>query len=579
MTTESIWELTDNLGLQVGAHRLTLGMHHELIHLLSRFPAPDGGLWLFDGLDSLEQGIPSGYSRRLPGPLAPAGPVADFPVRQMGFYLQDQWAPTTRLTFTAGLRLDVPFVGSDPPQNPALLAGLGINTAVTPSGHPLWSPRIGASYDLSGTGRTFLRGGIGVFAGRPAYILFQQSHFNTGLQELQLNCTRTDTPAFTLDPAHQPTECAEVGEAEPTIAYFDRRFRFPGSLKLTLGADQRLPWGIVGTVDLLYAKALSQLAERDVNLLPPVGVATGEDGRPLYGAIDPATGESRPARHNPAFGPVIEMFNRSGDRTWSAAFQLQKRWAGGTEIGAAYTYTDARDRQSLPADLSYENLAASPLDGSWEQPNLRPSIYSRPHKVMLTGTFDLPLRMELGLDYTGTSGDALTYVVQGDANADGIDNLSDHTNDNDPVYVPKDAGDITLADPAEYATLDRMIRGDACLSRQRGRLFERNSCRQPWLGFLNARLTKVLPASHGHTLQLSVDLFNLLHLVDSDWGLLRFTGSTSGTGSFGRVSLLELVGYDQVHRRGVYRVLEPLFRQVDPEGSRWRIRLSTRYTF
>ena len=100
---------------------------------------------MFDSLDSLEQGTPSGYFRLVPGPLAPTGPVADFPVRQLGFYLQDQWAPTGRLTLTAGLRLDVPFVGSEPPQNPDLLASLGINTAVTPSGHPLWSPRLGVS--------------------------------------------------------------------------------------------------------------------------------------------------------------------------------------------------------------------------------------------------------------------------------------------------------------------------------------------------------------------------------------------------------------------------------------------------
>ena len=578
-TTESMWDLTDNLGLQWGAHRFTLGMHHELIQLLSRFRAPDEGHWVFDGLDSLEQGTPSAYFRRLPGPLAPAGPVADFPVRQLGLYLQDQWAPTGRLTLTAGLRLDVPFVGSDPPRNLDLLANLGVNTAVTPSGHPLWSPRLGVSYDLSGQGGTFLRGGIGLFAGRPPYILFQQAHFNTGLQQLQLSCTGADTPAFTLDPARQPTECAGIGEAEPVIAYFDPSFRFPGSLKVALGADQRLPWGVVGTVDLLYARGVSQLGERDVNLFPPAGAASGEGGRPLYGTLDPATGESQPNRRSPAFGPVIEMFNRSGDRSWSLALQLQKRFPQGTELGAAYTYTDARDYQSLPADRSYENLAASPLDGSWERPNLRTSLYSRPHKLSVTGTFDLPLRFELGLDYTGFSGDGITYIVQGDANADGIDNLFGHANDNDPVYLPKDPGDITLADPADYPRLDAIIREESCLSRQRGRLLERNSCRQPWIGFLNARLTKVLPAGRGHAVQLSIDLFNALHLLDSDWGLIRFTSTGSGTGSFGRVGLLELVGYDVEQGRGVYRVLEPQFRQVDPEGSRWRLRLSTRYTF
>jgi hypothetical protein len=40
-----------------------------------------------------------------------------------------------------------------------------------------------------------------------------------------------------------------------------------------------------------------------------------------------------------------------------------------------------------------------------------------------------------------------------------------------------------------------------------------------------------------------------------------------------------LVGYDVEHGRGVYNVLAAHFRQVDPESSRWRLRMSARYSF
>jgi hypothetical protein len=430
---------------------------------------------------------------------------------------------------------------------------------------------------VSGRGDTFVRGGIGLFAGRPAYIWFREAHFNTGLQQLQLTCTGEATPTFTLDPARQPTRCAGTGEPVPDIAYFDPGFRFPRSLKVALGLDHRLPWDLVGTVDLLYTRGVDQLAERDANLGPPVGRAAGEGGRVLYGSIDAGTGESRPGRLNPAFGPVIEMFNRSGDRSWSLALQIQKRFVAGTEVSAAYTYTDARDRQSTPSDLSYGNLAASPVDGSWEQPNLRTSVYSRPHKVTVTGTFDLPLALRLGVIYTGFSGDPLTYTVLGDANADGIDNLHDHAADNDPVYVPRDASDITLANPPDYDSLDQMIQGVDCLRHQRGRLLRRNSCRQPWVTSLEARLTEVIPTGHGRSLELSADLFNVLNFLDGAWGLNRFTNG-DGDG-LDRVPLVELVGYDAEHGRGVYQVLAPHFREVDQEGSRWRLRLGTRYVF
>ena len=40
----------------------------------------------------------------------------------------------------------------------------------------------------------------------------------------------------------------------PRINYFDPAFRFPRTLKVGLGADLLLPWGYVGTVDLLYTR-------------------------------------------------------------------------------------------------------------------------------------------------------------------------------------------------------------------------------------------------------------------------------------------------------------------------------------
>ena len=154
------------------------------------------------------------------------------------------------------------------------------------------------------------------------------------------------------------------------------------------------------------------------------------------------------------------------------------------------------------------------------------------------------------------------------------------TKDNDPVYVPKDAGDITLADPADYPSARaRSSRQEPCLPRQRGRLLERNSCRQPWISFLNARLTKVLPTGRGRRSSFRSTCSTPCTCSIPDWGVVRFTIHHFRTGPTGRVSLLELVGYDVAHGRGVYRVLEPQFRQVDSDGSRWRLRLSTRYVF
>ena len=92
---------------------------------------------------------------------------------------------------------------------------------------------------------------------------------------------------------------------------------------------------------------------------------------------------------------------------------------------------------------------------------------------------------------------------------------------NDPIYVPRDAADITLEDPAQWEALDSYIESRPCLREQRGQLLRRNSCRDPWVSIMNARLSKVVPTTSGQSIELIADLFNVLNLFDRDWGVRR----------------------------------------------------------
>ena len=148
-TGHTLWELTDNFGVAAGNHRLTLGIHGELIDLVDDVLAVPSGEWSFNSLDSLARGEAARYLRDFP---AAADSQVAFRVNQIGVYLQDQWLPTPRLTVTAGLRLDVPFVPKAPTQHLTVLHELGINTALTPSGNMLWSPRLAVNYDPVGPG-------------------------------------------------------------------------------------------------------------------------------------------------------------------------------------------------------------------------------------------------------------------------------------------------------------------------------------------------------------------------------------------------------------------------------------------
>ncbi|HXF94742.1 MAG TPA: TonB-dependent receptor [Gemmatimonadales bacterium] len=575
---QDIIEVTDNVTFAAGTHQITLGTHNEFFGFVNVFFPASLGVWSFTDTTALKNATPNRYEIALP--LRPGGPTADFDVKQWGFYAQDRWTPTPRLTITAGLRVDVPSLPA-PTRNPTLIDTLGINTGDFPSGNALWSPRVGFNYDVRGDGSTLVRGGIGVFSGRPPYVWVSNAYGNTGLEQATLICTGAQVPAFTIDPDNQPTTCASgtgAQAAASSIVYYDSDFRFPQALKIALGADHQLPWEIVGTFDFLYTKALNQFYISDVNLRGITGFSAGEAGRPLYGTLSPTSTSATPARRTAAFRDVLRHRNESADRSWSLTTQLQKRFSDNLEFNVAYTYSRVEDLISMTSSIAFSNYRFTALDGTIEDRNLRTSLFDIPHKITVSGTVSLPLGIKAGVMYIGQSGTPYTYMVQSDANADGVTG-------NDIVYVPRSRADISMdgngdrasgfgtaaQQDSAYAILDAYINGEDCLRAHRGAILTRNSCRNPWISFLNARITKVFPTIRGQSIELSADVFNVLHLLHKDWGLIKTTAD------FEQLNLLTRTGYDTVNQRGVYALLLPQRERVTT--ARWRLQLGAKYVF
>jgi hypothetical protein len=579
---QEVLELTDNLTVSAGAHLITLGTHNELLHFRDPLLLGSAGTWVFSSLDKLDSAKARSYQIGLPGP---ERRVVDFHVRQVGLYVQDRWTPTLRLTLTVGLRFDVPLLPDAARTNPTLNDALGINTARLPSGNALWSPRLAAAYDLRGDGSTFVRGGIGLFSGRPPYRYLGNAYRYDGLSETDLTCNSPDVPAF--DPVSQPTSCPSGRQPVPRISFFEPSLKFPQSLRLSLGLDHRLPGGVVGTVELLYTRAVHEWYYADANLGAPVATASGEGGRPLYGTID-SIGIAHPTYRDTLFGPVIHVMNRDGSRTASLSVQLQRPFGNGIAFSAAYAYSRAKDLMPLVNYAAIPQLAGTPLDGTLEARQLGRSPFDTPHRVSAAVSVDLPYRTHVSLLYSGASGSTFTYVVNGDANADGMGGPT-FTLKNDIVYVPRNAapgGDISLVVPngsggfasapaSVYAKLERFIAEEPCLQEQQGRIMARNSCRNGWLGSFNLRLAKTVTPRAQHTVEIAADVFNVLNLLSSRWGRYRATTTTD----IPTATLLQLVGYDAANGRGNYQLMLPARNQIVDSASRWQVQLGARYVF
>ncbi|HEX6536061.1 MAG TPA: TonB-dependent receptor [Gemmatimonadaceae bacterium] len=555
---QDIFEITDNYTFPIGtSHRVTVGTHDEFFKFRNLFTESSYGVWTFRNLDSLEAGNPSSY--RVSSDLG-GGVVARFKGKQVGAYVEDNWTITPNFSLTYGLRFDVPMLDTKPAYTASVDTIYGRRTDEVASGNLQWSPRIGFNWDVTGDQVNQIRGGVGTFVGRPAYVWLGNSYQNSGSGLGILNCSGSRSapgpaPAFDPDATNPPTVCANgqglgTGVVGP-VDLMSKNLKYPQVLRASLAYDRQLPGGAVASLEAMYTKGLDNFFYINRNLVGPQGVDS--HGRVMYGTLNLATGQSNPEVVSSRFSEVIDIANQSKDYSYNLTAELQKRFSESFEGRVAYTYSHSYDVQSLTSSRAISNwMFGRELSGNHLDQNTSVSLFDQPNKIVASGTYTFPWKTwatNVSLIYTGQSGAPYDYVYggssgRGDLNADGITG-------NDLVYVPTSAMDTTqirfatIAPTATSAAIlpetqavafDKFIDSQPCLRDHRGEIIERNTCRNPWQNFLDMTVEQSLPSWQGRTMSLRLDVFNVANLLNRSWGRVR------SAGTFNNVSLLTMTG-------------------------------------
>jgi hypothetical protein len=544
---QTTFEITENLTIPVGAHRITLGTRNQFYHPINLFGQSSLGSWSFTNLDSLAKGVASGDTVGVPLASDPNHGKVNFHARQYSVYVQDQWLATDRLTLTGGIRLETPRFEDTPPFNQAIFDAYGRSTSSVPSRRTI-SPRLAFNWDVTGDQRNQLRGGIGYFTGSPPYVYLSNAFHNSGLSgyaTLVCGGGSNATVSFALQPftpaniATPPTTCAPSGgkpgataALSSTINTIDPAFRYPQYQKISAGFDHRFANGLFGTIEGLYTHSLSNPFYQNLALVGPNG-STDSHGRILYGTF--TSSRANPNTKGPT-QQVLDVTSSSGDYTYSLTGQLQKNFYDNFEGSLSYTYSQARDVATITSSTANSNYRYQrDVSGNVNDRSLTRSKNDQPHRIIATGTYRAPTKTDISFVYTGSSGSPYDYVYgNGDANADG-------QTQNDLVYVPKDVRDPNeilftgYNDPtkansvaAQQAALDKFINGVPCLRESRGRILSRNACRSPWINEIDVSVAQSLTAFNAQNLQLRLDVINFGNLLNKKWGRRAFVSSGAG---------------------------------------------------
>ena len=540
---QDILELTDNFTVPIGAHRFTIGTQNQFYKVRNLFGQYANGFWRFASLDSLRTGTPNQFIIGIP--LGGTDGAVRFRAAQYAVYAQDEWAVTPRLNLTIGLRADIPTFRDRPAFNQTILTTFNRNTSDIPTGNVQWSPRVGFNWNATGDDVNQLRGGVGLFTGRPAFVWLSNAFQNSGSGGFaRLTCNATPNPpqgvpAFTTgNIANPPRQCLGglSAQAGGEINLADPDLKFPQNLRTTLGYDRRLAQNWVATIEGLYTRGINGLFYQNIALAGPQG--RDAQGRTIYGAPGSGTGNGTPVVRVAGRTQVFDVTNQSNDYAYQLTGQLQRRFADNYEGSVAYTYGRAFDVQSFTSSTAFSQYRfGRPWGGDQSEKVATRSIFEQEHRIVAQGTYSFPTKTDVTLIYFGESGNPYDYTVTGDLNGDGITR-------NDPLYIPRNARDATefpfvaqtytvSGSPVTYSptqqaeAFERFIQDTPCLNENRGRIVPRNACENPWSHELNVSLRQSLPQLWAQNLTLQLDVFNFLNLLNKEWGEQAVGGTQS----------------------------------------------------
>lgn len=522
---------------------LPWGNQHLLIMggQVERFGIRPGGVngaygsWTFASIEALELGNAERYELRKDfGSASTSMHGWDYAA-----FLGNEWRVGDRLVLTAGVRGDGLNVRGRAPYNAAIDSVFGRRTDEMPRSRIHLSPRTGFNWDIHGSGRHHVRGGVGVFTGRPplAWILPALANHGEGIGVLRCGFLPGDRglpPRFVSDYRNPPSQCATGPALEDApdgdVDLLDRDLRLAQALRMSLAYDRPLPLGATLSLEVMSTRYVSDFMFRNLNLPEPRG--SDRFGRVIYGTINVngVTDSMAISR----FPQVVELTNTSRNRSRQVSLRAERRPVSGFGGVASYTYSRTRDVQS-PSRVNQRGLSmwgdARAISGRHDDQALTPSINDLPHRVVFGATHTRTSARRptaFGFYYLGESGSPFTYVAtggdsrRGDLNADG-------SNFNDPVYVPRDAFDAgeirfraynTVTTEAQAAAFERFVQKSDCLLRQRGRILSRHSCREPWSHTTVASVRQAI-SSGRRGVEAEFDIFNVLNLLSSSWGLNR----------------------------------------------------------
>ena len=551
--------ITDELNVTLGKHNLFAGIQFEHNYAANGYAQAAAGYYTFEAtpeeVAAGDWATVFGRGPRTFGMTYGNNPnhsmfTSEMKTNQWSFYVQDNISWSERFRMSIGFRFEVPTYPSladnfNEDYYKLDFGGKHFRTDNVPDASLSFSPRIGFNWDINGSRKYILRGGTGLFVGRMPFVWLVSAVGNSGMGQTTYWATQTNgktLPSFTMS---QEDMLKQIGATSsttipgsPTILSED--LRMPKTWKASLAFDAKLPGDIDFTMEGIWNWDLNPVVVSNANVYWD-GVSTVDLG---HGDI-----RHKMSTYNSQNAYVLENAGTKAHYA-SLSFQLNKSFDFGLNLNASYTlqtaksYTEGIGDQVTSAYNNYRNSINAVNDNETGY-----ATYVAPNRLLVAATYKLKESKNVTNTFSLVY-DGYQYGYLGSYSYSRYSYIFNSNVNNDPsapgnlIYVPASRQELNSWNFVDNGKVDgqpytadmqrddfwTFIEQDDYLQDRKGQYAERGGAKMPWHHQLDFKYLRDMSIKWGktkHTLQLGLDIENLLNFLCKDWGLYKqVTGNT-----------------------------------------------------
>ncbi|MGI8580780.1 MAG: TonB-dependent receptor [Chitinophagaceae bacterium] len=600
-----IFSINNDVYVNRGKFNFVFGTQNTLTKSIGIYTHDTKGRFDFSSINALDSMQPSRYTRKFTNPGQELRDPLQTDLAELSVYAQATTNIKPNLKLTAGLRYDVALFFTAPDHNETLFKELGYRNDVKPKDLNNIQPRVNFNWDIKGNQRDILDGGLGIFAGQMVTRPYIYAMIDNGIRFTGIDITGRN--GFIINPAtndfllkngqkvpmptpdyssynkdynaipgagYTSAELFGANQAQ-VVRFVDKNLQLPSSFKAHLSYHHYFTDWLRAGVTAFYLQTRNMLTMANANLTNKVAFTLeGEGGREVYTPLDKMKSNSadfNAAKRSQQFTEALIYTNGYSSTSKGVILDVALKLPKEGNVSISYTRAKAQGAENFRNEDDQRFVGASYFD-DYKFINSAHAPDDFRQKFLLNVTSPKVGGFTFGAFLNMVEAGRFSAIISPkEVMGTNIRDLNGNTafifDPNDPKTL--DYQGAKFVSDLKYVFENAGPAAQEYLNENMGKYAEPYGGLMGWRTSLNARITNDLQIYKNHRLQINIDAFNVLNLLNKDKG---------GFWNYPFQELYKVNSFNATRKSYVYEINKN-YGQRRKEGNGFIIMFGMKYVF